>query len=79
MCVCVLGVGGWVRDQDPTRWGCELYLTMYCHHRNDYCIKMGSDERHFNVSLTVRNKVTKTVPTDHTSHLTRQKEMLNFI
>ena len=35
------------------------------HHQNDFCIKMGSDESHFNVSLTVRNKVTKTESTDH--------------
>ena len=26
--------------------------------RNDSCIKMGSDESHFNVSLIVRDKVT---------------------
>ena len=30
------------------------------------CIKMGSDENHFNVSLILRDKVTnKTVSTDH--------------
>ena len=29
------------------------------------CIKMGSDESHFNVSLIVRDKVTKTVSTNH--------------
>ena len=27
-----------------------LYLSLHCHHQNDSCIKMGSDERHFNVS-----------------------------
>ena len=34
------------------------YLSLHCHHQNDSCIKMGSDESHFNVSLIVRDKVT---------------------
>ena len=29
---------------------------------NDSCIKVGSDERHFNVSVTVRDKVTRQFP-----------------
>ena len=36
-----------------------IYLSLHCHHQNDSCIKMGSDESHFNVSLIVRDKVTK--------------------
>ena len=28
-----------------------MYLSLHCHHQNDSCIKMGSDESHFNVSL----------------------------
>ena len=30
----------------------RLYLTLYCLHRNDFCIKVGSDEieNHYNVS-----------------------------
>ena len=44
----------------------STYLSLHCHLQNDSCIKMGSDESHFNVSLTVRDKVTnKTVSTDH--------------
>ena len=39
-----------------------LYLSPHCHHQNDSCIKMGSDEGHFNVSLTVRDKVTRQCP-----------------
>ena len=39
-----------------------LYLSLQCHHHNDSCIKMGSDESHFNVSLTVRDKVTRQCP-----------------
>ena len=38
-----------------------IYLSLHCHHQNDSCIKMGSDESHFNVSLTVRDKSHKTV------------------
>ena len=30
----------------------RLYTYRYtCHHQNDSCIKMGSDESHFNVSV----------------------------
>ena len=28
-----------------------MYLSLHCHHQNDTCIKMGSDESHFNVSV----------------------------
>ena len=27
-----------------------IYLSLRCHHRNDFYIKMGSGESHFNVS-----------------------------
>ena len=36
-----------------------LYLTLHCHHQNDSRIKIGSDESHFNVSLTVNDEVTR--------------------
>ena len=26
-----------------------IYLSLHCHHQNDFCIKVGSDESHFNV------------------------------
>ena len=38
------------------RWGereiiyLYIYLSLHCHHQNDFCIKVGSDESHFNVS-----------------------------
>ena len=35
-----------------------IYLSLHCHHQNDSCIKTGSNESHFNVSLIVRTKVT---------------------
>ena len=43
------------------RWGKReiLYLSLHCHHQSDSCIKMGSDESHFNVSLIVRNELTR--------------------
>ena len=39
-----------------------VYLSLLCHHQDDSCIKMGSDESHFNVSLTVRDKVARECP-----------------
>ena len=40
----------------------SIYLSLHCHHQNDFCIKMGSDESHFDVSLIVKNKVTRQCP-----------------
>ena len=42
--------------------GRALYLSLHCHHQNDSCIKVGSDESHFNVSVIVRDKVTSQCP-----------------
>ena len=39
-----------------------IYLSLHCHHQNDSCIKVGSDESHFTVSLIVRDKVTRRCP-----------------
>ena len=39
-----------------------IYLSTHCHHQNDFCIKVGSDESYFNVSLIVRDKVTRLCP-----------------
>ena len=39
-----------------------MYLSLHCHHQNDSCIKRGSDESHFHVSLIVRDKVTIQCP-----------------
>ena len=50
------------------RWGKReiTYLSLHCHHRNDSCTKMGSDESHFNVSLILTDKVTRQCQqTDH--------------
>ena len=44
------GKGAW-------KWGKReiIYLSLHCHHQNDSCIKMGSDESRFNVPLIVRD------------------------
>ena len=39
-----------------------IYLSLHCHRQNDSCIKTGSDESHFNVTLIVRDKVTRQCP-----------------
>ena len=39
-----------------------IYLSLHCHHQNDSCITMGSDESHFNVPLIVRDKLTRRCP-----------------
>ena len=36
--------------------------SLHLHHQNDSYIKMGSDESHFNVSLIVRDKITRLCP-----------------
>ena len=39
-----------------------MYLLRHCHHQNDSCIQMGSDESRFSVSLIVRDKVARQCP-----------------
>ena len=54
-----------IRDGEGVwRWGKReiTYLSLHCHHQNHFCIKVGSDESHFNVSSTVRDKVTRQCP-----------------
>ena len=41
-----------------------IYLSLHCHPQNDPCIKTGSDESHFNVSLILRDKVIR-LSTNH--------------
>ena len=46
--------------------GGRLYtLSLHCHHQNDSCIKMGSDESHFNVSVGSDGQSLRTVSTNH--------------
>ena len=49
------GGGGW--GVGVGGWKYSIYLSLHCHHQNDSCIKTGSDESHFNVSLFVKDKV----------------------
>ena len=41
-----------------------IYLSLHCHHHNDFCIKMGSDESHFNVSVGSGEQSHRTVSTN---------------
>ena len=45
--------------------GRTIYLSLDCHHHNDFCIKMGSDESHFNVSVGRDGQSHKTASTNH--------------
>ena len=49
------------------RWGKReiMYLSLHCHHQNDSCIKMGSDESHFDVSVGSDRQSHKTMSTNH--------------
>ena len=42
-----------------------IYLSLHCYHQNDFCIKTGSDESHFNVSVGSDGQSHKTVSTNH--------------
>ena len=56
------------------RWGERgiIYLSLHCHNQNDSCIKMGSGVSHFDVSLIVRDKVTRQCP--QTTTFSKKKE-----
>ena len=41
-----------------------IYLSLHCHHQNDFCIKIGNEGSHVNVSLIVMDKVTR-LSTNH--------------
>ena len=45
--------------------GGEYVLSLNSHHHNDSCIKMGSDESRFNVSVGSDGQSHKTVSTHH--------------
>ena len=38
-----------------------IYLSLHCHHQNDFCIKMVSDDSHFNASVGGDGQSHKTV------------------
>ena len=55
-----------VRDREKGVWRWEereiIYLSLHRQHQNDSCIAMGSNKSHFNVSLIVRDRVTRQCP-----------------
>ena len=51
-----------------------IYLSLHCHHQNDLCIKMASDESHFNVSLIVKDKATSRCPQTTTFEEKKRKK-----
>ena len=65
MCVCVVvvfwGEGYWGGGGGRE----NIYLSLHCHHQNDFCIKMGSDDSHFNVSVGSDGQSHQTVSTNH--------------
>ena len=42
-----------------------IYLSPHSHHQNDSCIKMGSEESRFNVSVGSDGQSHRTVSTNH--------------
>ena len=42
-----------------------IFLLLHCHHQNVFCIKMGSEESHFDVSVGSDGQSHKTVSTNH--------------
>ena len=42
-----------------------IYQSLHCHHENDSCIKVGSDESHILVFHNCEGQSHKTVSTDH--------------
>ena len=45
--------------------GDYIYISLHCHHQNDFCIKMGSEESQFNVPVGNDGQSYKTVSTNH--------------
>ena len=63
----LLGTGRRGGGEGVWRWGewAIIYLSLHCHRQNDSCIKMGSDESHFNVSVGSDGQSHRTVSTNH--------------
>ena len=57
-------------------WGEKeiIYLSLHCHHQNDFCIKVGSDKSHFNVCINCEGQSHKSVSTDHNFWRERRAE-----
>ena len=57
--MCVGGGGVW-------KWGDRdiIYISLHCHHQNDFCIQVGSNESHL-MFHNCEGQSHKTVSTDH--------------
>ena len=51
-------------------------IATHYHHQNDSCIKVGSNESHFNVSINVRDKVIRQCPQTTTSEEKREPKRI---
>ena len=54
-----------------------IYLSLHCHRQNDSCIKMGSDESHFNVAVGSDGQSHKTVSTNHNLYIEKGEPKRN--
>ena len=52
--------------------GESIYLSLHCHHQNDSCVKMGSDESHLMFQQEVMDKVPGQCP--QTTTFLKKKE-----
>ena len=50
---------------DVEEEGDYIPISQHCHHQNDSCIKIGSDESHFNVSVGSDGQLHRTLSTNH--------------
>ena len=68
------------RGKEVWRWGKReiIYLSLHCHHQNDFCVKVGSDDSHFNVSLIVKDKVTRQCPQTATFEVKGQPKQIRI-
>ena len=51
-----------------------IYLSLHCHHQNGACIKMGSSESHFNVSVGSDGQSHETVSTNHNISMRKESQ-----
>ena len=56
-----------------------MYLLLHCHHQNHFCIKIGSDESNFNVSIGSDGQSHKIASTNHNLFEEKREESQNGI
>ena len=55
----------------------DYIQSLHCHHHNDSCIKMGSNESHFNISVGSDGQSHTTVSTNH-KHFEEKGELKRY-